>query len=62
MTDEPTIEVKLDPEYTGSGTTATLRWYHLEEMLKQSKRLHANEKLTGVKVTEHGLQYYIGGE
>lgn len=54
------LEVKLDPNYSGSGTTCTAWWSDFEKMLRGTGKLHPDEKLEGVKVTEHGIQYYIG--
>lgn len=54
------LEVKLDAEYRGSGTTATVRWFHFEKMLRNEGKLHPNEKLEGVKISEDGIQYFIG--
>ncbi len=62
MSDSDTYEVKLDPNWTGSGVAMTLRWERLEEMLKEQGQLRTDEKLDGAKVTQHGIRYYIGNE
>ncbi len=55
-----TVEVKLDDTYTGCGTTCLVGWERFEKMLRETGDLHPNEILEGVKVTEAGIQYYIG--
>lgn len=57
------LEVKFNNERTGAGLTGltcTATWSLFEKMLRDEGRLHPDEKLEGVNVSEHGIQYFIG--
>lgn len=60
---EKELVVKLGTEYNGlgfTGLTSTMRWSHFEKMLRDEGKLHTDEKLEGVNVSEDGIQYFIG--
>jgi len=52
--------IKIDPDFcTGSGVGCFLGWKRLEESLQKTGELAANEYISGLEVTDYGIQYYI---
>lgn len=53
-------EIVLAKTRDGASVTSTMSWETFEQHLRDTGKLHHNECLNSVVVTEHGLQYYIG--
>ncbi len=56
---DKTIPVK-DPDFrSGSGVSTFLSFARLEETLQATGELKTDEEISGVVVTDYGIQYYI---
>ena len=57
----PNKEVALrNPNFhSGTGTSTFLSFFRLEETLRDAGELANNEELSGVVMTDYGIQYYI---
>lgn len=55
------IEIKLGRQKrSGVSVSSTMSWDTFEQYLRDTGRLHHNEILDNVVVSDHGIRWYIG--